>query len=82
MGSPLLSCAWALGPYTENKRRPIRLLQRVLGHLHAIEKPQHTLRMSLTRRLLGARTKRRCAAVSPPEKSPARGPESRGKGLR
>jgi hypothetical protein len=30
----------------------MRLLQRVLVRLHSVEKPQHTLRTSLVRRLL------------------------------
>lgn len=42
----------------------MRLLQRVLVRLHAIEKPQHTLLMSLLTRLLGSRARRCCVAVS------------------
>lgn len=42
----------------------MRLLQRVLVRLHAIEKPQHTLLISLLTRLLDSRARRRCVAVS------------------
>ena len=39
-GSPPLR---SLRPYTQDRRRPMRLLPRVLVRLHAVEQPQHTL---------------------------------------
>jgi hypothetical protein len=64
----LQRAAWArflsgLEPYTQDRRRPMRLLQRVLVRLHAVEKPQHTLLTSLVRRL-------RRLAVSASESAP------------
>src|SRR4030095_3087024 len=47
-GSPPLR---SLEPYTQDGRRPMRLLPHVLVRLHTVEQPQHTWLTSLVRRL-------------------------------
>jgi hypothetical protein len=61
-GSPPLR---SLEPYTQDGRRPMRLLPRVLVCLHTVEQPQHMWLTSLVRRLqfdngIEARGKQRC----------------------
>src|SRR5262249_55293896 len=59
-GSPLLR---SLEPYTQDGRRPMRLLPHVLVRLHTVEQPQHTWLTSLVRRLqrlAGLAALRRC----------------------